>query len=468
MVKGSRKKLNNKNISMRKLLHFLLFIISVLQFACSSQKQAINNLETTAIVEQNLFATFANTAIFSDSNFISAHVGISIYNPETQQYLYNYQGDKYFVPASNMKLFTCYAAMKNLGDSLVGLRYFKDNDDFVVQATGDPTFLHPDFKNQPVFNFLKSKPTGTFLTNNWDEKPLGNGWAWNDYSDYYMAERSPFPVYGNTVIFSFDKKVQRLNSLPTAFNSYIINNHLVSLNDSFSIKRKYFSNEFEVERARLKFKTIDIPFVTDKYRTAVVLLNDTIKSRWSFAEFEERKFKKSCKIIHSQPTDSLLKPMMHRSDNFFAEQTLLMVSNEKLGIMNDEKIIDTLLKTDFAGLPQKPKWVDGSGLSRYNLITPQDFVWVLTKMKNDFPWQRITNIMATGNEGTLNNYYKNLAGNIYAKTGTLSGQVALSGYLITKQNKTLVFSVLVNNHQTSATAIRRGIEQFLNKVYEQY
>ena len=89
-------------------------------------------------------------------------------------------------------------------------------------------------------------------------------------------------------------------------------------------------------------------------------------------------------------------------------------------------------------------------------------------MKADFSWQRITTILPTGNQGTLNNYYKNLAGNIFAKTGTLSGQVALSGYLITKQGETLVFSVLVNNHQTSATAIRRGVERFLTQVYEQY
>ena len=50
----------------------------------------------------------------------TAHVGISIFDPSTNKYLYNYQGDKYFVPASNTKLPTCYAAMKYLGDSLVG------------------------------------------------------------------------------------------------------------------------------------------------------------------------------------------------------------------------------------------------------------------------------------------------------------------------------------------------------------
>ena len=116
-------------------------------------------------------------------------------------------------------------------------------------------------------------------------------------------------------------------------------------------------------------------------------MSDTVHKTISLATpkiFQDLFFNKTAKgvFIHSQPTDSLLKPMMHRSDNFFAEQSLLMVSNKVLGVMNDEKIIDTLLKTDFKDLPQKPGWVDGSGLSRYNLFTPQDFVFIFNKMKN--------------------------------------------------------------------------------------
>ena len=159
---------------------------------------------------------------------------------------------------------------------------------------------------------------------------------------------------------------------------------------------------------------------------------------------------------------------MHRSDNFFAEQTLLMVSNERLGVMNDEKIIDTLLKTDFKDLPQKPRWVDGSGLSRYNLFTPQDFVAILNKMKNEFGMERIKVILPTGNEGTISSYYKADSNYIFAKTGTLSGVVALSGFLYTKKNKLLIFSVLVNNHQASATAVRRAVEKFIEDVRNKY
>ena len=160
--------------------------------------------------------------------------------------------------------------------------------------------------------------------------------------------------------------------------------------------------------------------------------------------------------------------MMHYSDNFFAEQTLLMVSNQLLHTMNDEKIIDTLLKTDLKDLPQKPNWADGSGLSRFNLFTPQDFIWILNKMKNEFSWKRLSTIFPSGNTGTLTNYYTADSSFIYAKTGSLTGVIALSGYLITKKNKTLIFSVLVNNHLTTGRAVRKAIEKYLLAVRDKY
>jgi D-alanyl-D-alanine carboxypeptidase/D-alanyl-D-alanine-endopeptidase (penicillin-binding protein 4) len=164
----------------------------------------------------------------------------------------------------------------------------------------------------------------------------------------------------------------------------------------------------------------------------------------------------------------MLKPMMHNSDNFFAEQSLLMAAFKKLGVMNEAKLIDTILKTNFADLPQKPRWVDGSGLSRYNLFTPQDFVAILQKINQEQSWNRITTVFETGGEGTISSYYTKYAGKIFAKTGTLSGQVAFSGYLLTNKGKKLIFSVLVNNHQTSATTIRRAVESFLTGIIDKY
>jgi D-alanyl-D-alanine carboxypeptidase/D-alanyl-D-alanine-endopeptidase (penicillin-binding protein 4) len=145
-----------------------------------------------------------------------------------------------------------------------------------------------------------------------------------------------------------------------------------------------------------------------------------------------------------------------------------MVSNHLMGIMNEAKIIDTLLKTDFIDLPQKPRWVDGSGLSRYNLFSPQDFVTILNKMANDFGMERLRQIFPTGGEGTMRNYFRADSNYIFAKTGTLSGVVSLSGLLYTRKNKLLVFSIIVNNHRSSATDIRRAVERFLQGIRKKY
>jgi len=278
-----------------------------------------------------------------------------------------------------------------------------------------------------------------------------------------MPERSAMPVFGNTVRFS--KKGNAVVAMPKAFQD-----SLLMLADTrqnkFSIGRNQFSNDFTVKAANTAFKGTEIPFITS-FDMGIALLQDSLHNDITAVD-AEAKSTASWKKLYSQPTDSLLKITMHRSDNFFAEQTLLMVSNEQLGYMSDSKIIDTLLKTDYAAMPQKPRWVDGSGLSRYNLITPQDFVFVLNKMKQEFSWNRITGILQTGNEGTLAGLYKNYAGKIYAKTGTLSGVVALSGFITTNKGKQYIFSMMVNAHQTSASNIRKGFEKFLSNIIEQY
>lgn len=409
---------------------------------------------------QKKIAKEANHDILSDSNFAAAHVGIALYDVAANKFVYNYQGEKYFIPASNTKIMTCYAAMKYLGDSLVGLRYVdKGNGTIEVEVNGDPTFLHPDFKNQPVFVFLKSKQNILLTDNNWKEKGWGYGWAWDDYNSDYMAERSVMPVYGNTAPFNAEGK-----TAVRFFQKNIIGNNEQK---SFNIKRELASNNFIVTNASRKFTAADIPFYTAEKNLIANLLMDTLKAKVEQEHFKLDRLPDVVKI-HSQPTDSLLKIMMHRSDNFFAEQSLLMVSNERLGVMSDEKIIDTLLKTDYKNLPQKPKWVDGSGLSRYNLISPQDFVTVLGKMKSEFEWNRIAAIFPTGNTGTLSGYYKKYAGKIYAKTGTLSNNVALSGFITTNKGHQFIFSVMVNNHQASASSIRRAVEKFISSVIENY
>lgn len=445
------------------------FLVSILFFftSCSVQQQ---------------IAKTAKANLVNQSNLVNAHVGISIFDPATNKYLYNYQGDKYFVPASNTKIFSCYVGMKYLGDSLPGIRYREDDTAVYLFPTGDPTLLHKDFSHHPVIDFLQRTRKAVYITGQyWKTTALGNGWAWNDYNEAYMPERSPLPVYGNLVRWiqertddknpdsmAFDQSLS-IYSLPEVNWKVRFNTDLSKKN--FFVQRSKEENLFEITEGVEEKKEIEIPFVTNGLQSAIELLKDTVYKDLVLLDASPAKRQPSTeqlKTIFSQPTDSVLKPMMHRSDNFFAEQVLLMAANARFGLIDEDSLISTLLRTDLASLPQRPRWADGSGLSRYNIFTPQSFISILNKMRVEFPLERIKAIFPTPGAGTLSSYPKTDSGYIFAKTGTLSGVVALSGFLITRKNKLLIFSILVNNHRASAADVRRQIQVFLALIRAKY
>ena len=419
----------------------------------------------------------------------TALVGVYVYDDSSKKVISDYQSDKYFVPASNTKLFSLYAGMKFLGDSLVGIRYKENDTAIFIEPTGDPSLLHPDFQSQPVVDFLKKTSKKIYLTNfGWQETPWGKGWAWDDYNDDYGVERSPFPVYGNFIRWSQQKSPFRSNAAfeetATVSSSPEISWKVRFSTDSFPkeflVKRLMDSNVFVIRLGNEMNATQDVPFIANDIRSAAELLKDTIGKPVYVFEYPKPPARDMSKgwhttiyprlndFIRSRPADSVFIPMMYRSDNFFAEQTLLMVSQERLRFMKDEAIIDTLLSGPLADLPQKPYWVDGSGLSHYNLFTPQDFVTLLIKFKNEFGMDRMKRILPTGGDGTLKNYYHSDSGYVFAKTGSMSGVICLSGYIYTNKNRLLEFSILVNNHTGSGSAIRRDVEKYVQYLRRSY
>jgi D-alanyl-D-alanine carboxypeptidase/D-alanyl-D-alanine-endopeptidase (penicillin-binding protein 4) len=152
----------------------------------------------------------------------------------------------------------------------------------------------------------------------------------------------------------------------------------------------------------------------------------------------------------------------------YAEHTLLMAGFQKWGTMHDGKIRENLLHDDFADLPQAPKWMDGSGLSRYNLFTPEDLVHILLKLTSIAGANRLKNIFPTGGMGTLKNNYLTKRGLIYAKTGSLRNTTCLSGFMETNKKKNIYFSIMVNNHTASGKSVRAAIEKMLLRIMEVY
>ncbi len=447
--------------SLLKSFGFSAAIISML--SCSVQKQV---------------GISADKMLIKDSILSKAHIGISIFDPAKSKYLYNHQGDKYFTPASNTKIFTLYAGMKYLGDSIAAARIFENDTALFIKPTGDPSFLHRDFKKHPLADFLRSALKPIYISSeNWADDAFGAGWAWNDYNDYYQPERSAFPVYGNVIRWvqeksgeapadatEFDQTVS-IYSIPEV--NWDVRFNPSGMEKRFYVERKKDQNRFLISQGQETNRSLEVPYVTNGIESGVQLLAETLEKPIAVTD-RIPDDADSIKTIYSQPADSLFRPLMYRSDNFYAEQILLMISEKMFGIMKDELVTDSILKTELYDLPQRPGWADGSGLSRYNLFTPQIFISILGKMQKEFGMERLKNIFATGGTGTLANFYRNEAGYIYAKTGTLGGVVALSGYLITRKNKTLYFSVLVNNHRSNANEVRKKVETFLVSVRERY
>jgi D-alanyl-D-alanine carboxypeptidase/D-alanyl-D-alanine-endopeptidase (penicillin-binding protein 4) len=434
MVKGIRTRVITP-------AHLLIIIGVFLLSACSIQKAQKKLLHTDALK--------------------GAHVGIAVYNDTKQVWVDQYQSDHYFTPASNTKILATYVGLKYLGDSLPGFSFAENSDTIFLTPLGDPSFLHPDFKYQPVAELIKNTSKQVWIqpTNNMDKfTHWGDGWAWNDYAEDYQPERSRMPIYGNVVHFYQDNG--NLSIKPFTFFKDITD---ISTIYQKNWTRKLIGNQFYTNGQKNNAPYFQVPF--DAYfepNLPVYLLQDTLKIKLNVAS---NRSTLQQKILKTVPTDSLLKIMMRRSDNFFAEQVLLMGSQQLLGKMDDASFIDTVLATDFLNLPQKMRWVDGSGLSRYNLNTPENYVAILKKMQDEFGQNRVTHIFETGGEGTLSAYYKNFPGELHAKTGSLGGQIALSGFIYTHKNQKLYFSILVSNHMSPTSAgVRKAVEAYLKLV----
>jgi D-alanyl-D-alanine carboxypeptidase/D-alanyl-D-alanine-endopeptidase (penicillin-binding protein 4) len=128
--------------------------------------------------------------------------------------------------------------------------------------------------------------------------------------------------------------------------------------------------------------------------------------------------------------------------------------------------VDSLLRA--WGLPAgELRMVDGSGLSRYNLLTPELLVGLLNRMLQS-PHRElwITSLPVAGQSGTLAGTLQDpaLRGNVYAKTGTLSGIRALSGYLLEPGGEPVTFSILLNHHLRSAAEADRVIGAALAEI----
>ncbi|WP_405396488.1 D-alanyl-D-alanine carboxypeptidase/D-alanyl-D-alanine-endopeptidase [Maribacter sp. Asnod2-G09] len=421
-----------------KNFHFLAVTFLLLS-ACSSKKSLVSKS-----FDKQLSSAF----------YKNQFTGVLVVDAETKDTIYTNNSHKYFIPASNTKIFTLFAALKTLPAQIPALKYIATNDTLYFEGTGDPSFLHPYIKDATALNFLQNQSNLVFASNNFQDEKYGPGWAWDDYQWYYSAEKSALPINGNVVMTYKNPKL--IVSPPYFKDSVLELTHKNHRNET--------SNLFYYPPTRKD--TLETPFITSNQTTKSILEN-LLSKKVGIATTMPVGEKQT---LYGSNTHSLYVRMMHESDNFIAEQLLLVSAGVLTDTLNGKLTRSYILENELKNLNQEPRWVDGSGLSRYNLFTPQNMVSVLDQLYTLVPQERLFSIFPAGGlSGTLKNRF---AGDekpyVFAKSGSLSNNYCLSGYLIANSGKVLIFSFMNNHFKQSTSEERNRLEQMLQTLRDTY
>lgn len=400
-----------------------VLIISVFLSSCNASKPAIKELKSTKI-----------------SNNANHFVGMLVLDPSTNDTLSSVNAKKYFTPASTTKIFTLYSALNLLPERIPVLKYIKRNDTLHFEGLGDPTQLHHYFKDSTSINFLKLHTNLVWHSKNYTGDLLGPGWAWEDFPYYFQVERGALPLYGNVVrIYQGRKR----NVSPALFQTNV-------LDLKHSKNRDIEANTFYYASSRRD--TLDVPFRTNSNLTKKLLeraLGRPVQLKTEALEGENE-------ILYGIATDSVAKRMMHESDNFLADQLLILASGILSDSLDTKKAREYVLTNFLSDLKQQPRWVDGSGLSRYNLFTPESMVHVLGKLYAEIPQKRLFALFpkweAEEDKVSTTKPF------IYAKSGSVGNNYSLNGFVLTNTGKVLIFSIMNNHFMKSSLEIRKDIQ----------
>ncbi len=397
--------------------------------------------------------------------FPTHFTGFALFDPESGHYLYEHNSDKFFTPASNTKILTLYTTLQYLGDSLPSLSYLEQGDSIMVWPLGDPVTLHPDFGfNDHAFQVLRNKKKQIILcTGHFKEDPYGSGWAWDDHKYAYQAQRSVMPIFGNLLWMHTDTVFNAASIVPNSVDHEFVEG------EKPKITRRG-PNQFKVE-------------IPDQIRENITLRYPLEIDTSFLRDFWERQygmpliFTDSCtrssaeKTLYSIQIDTVLRYFMHHSDNMIAEQLLLASSASALSEMSTTKIIDLVKETNLKAVSDEILWADGSGLSRYNMFTPRAIVYVLKEILDQQEFAGVSSIFPSGGmSGTVQSRYKGRNGQpyIFAKTGTLRNNHALSGYIKTDAGRVLIFSFFHNHFPGPSSTVKPGMEKVLEYIRDKF
>ncbi|CAN5787914.1 D-alanyl-D-alanine carboxypeptidase/D-alanyl-D-alanine-endopeptidase [soil metagenome] len=456
--------------------------------------------------------TGALQPLLADTALEHAHWGLLVRSLSTGETLFSHNGDRLFVPASNMKLITGATVLETLG---ADYRYRTEisgagpvsqgvlRGPLVVRGFGDPT-ISERFSADPLDRFRMfadslrargiSRVTGGIIgvDSAFVDGPLGAGWAWDDVISSYASEFGalqfnegavsltvvPSQRTGEAAVVILNPAIQYVSvtnqtvtttaGAPTRINvardatgpGLIVTGQIGAGSD-------FFRRDVSIRNPTLFY----LSAMRETLREAGVIIEGPVMDADDL-DAEDQSVRRSTPLFtyRSPPLREVLPGMMKPSQNWIAETMLRSAGLEQRGegsARAGAAVADSLF--DAWRLPPNRRIADGSGLSRYNLMSPALVTGLLIRMANSAErevWE--ASLPIAGVDGTLARRMVGtpLQGNVQAKTGTLSGVRALSGYLTTRSGERVVFSAMVNNHVRSAAAADLIIDAVLLQIYE--
>ncbi|MCE7004468.1 D-alanyl-D-alanine carboxypeptidase/D-alanyl-D-alanine-endopeptidase [Kibdelosporangium philippinense] len=427
-------------------------------------------------------------ALVHDPSLQGASVGLVVRKADTGEVLYTNEGTARRQPGSGIKLLTSAAALEILGpDYRFTTSVLKQGDDLYIKGTGDPTVLAAnldDLAAKVAASGTTTVPGKLIADDTWfDSTPLGVGWAWDDEPYYYSAETSALTIASNT---DYDAGTAVVSVMPGApgkaavvwsdpANTYLtFENATITrgpgLPNTISVERKHGTNVIRVSG-----------FISTGAATTRALTTVKEPTGYVAALFREALKRKGVEVVgptatrvatpanatliaehKSMPLSQMLTPMMKLSNNMHSEALVKAAGRAVAGQGTWDAGLAAMTQR-LSGLGvQGPTYLgDGSGLSRFNQVAPDQMTSLLRTVRSK-PWFNtwynslpIAGVSDRMVGGTLRSRMTGTAAanNLRGKTGTLTGVSGLSGYVTSADGQPLVFSMLSNNFIGSAKAI---------------
>lgn len=462
-----------------------IFILLLVISACAYPQHKSNKKLKSDIQE-----------ILKDSLFESTQLSLVVHNLKTKKDVFTLNPKLLLLPASNTKILTSSSALFFLGknftykttistDGVLSGGLLKGN--LFIKGGYDPDLRENDLKliADTLYAMGLREITGNVYADLSlsDTLPKGAGWTWDEDPSYYAPYLTSLGIEKNSVAVTVQpNSVGEKPSITYIPNRYpfVINNQAITTDTGVTnivITRdiKNNTNELSVQgiiRSNFSGVTDEINVVHPELIALKVFTSFFELKGIQFKEsgFEKATSSNTILYTHERPLLEVLTPMNKISDNLSAENTLRILGSLRR---------DTLLTADLGKVfvdslitlsgwnPDEYRMLDGSGLSRYNLFSTAMLVNLLTFFHEKYP-EIYTDLRSTfpiaGIDGTLKRRMVNTVaqGRVFAKTGTLSGVNALSGFIDSKSGDIFVFSMLLQNHINQ----NKHALELMNKICE--